>query len=466
VETGVASVAAYDVDASGSRLYVSDAAAREVVAIDITTQGERVPVVRFQVGGRPGPIAYHAQHAALYVLTDNPSASIVRIEPDILAMRAVPTHGHGGVPTAIRVAGGTVLAGFQGELVVMDIASGNLSFIAAGANARAIAYDPVSGKSFLVTPGVLMVLDPRTMRYETVATDPQAKDVAFIYKTCKAFAAGPQALTVAHVPCGDIPPDINAQGLWWVPAGAESGWGINVTHQGDKLFATWFTYNDAGQPVWYVMSSGERIGRNRYTGTLYQTDGPSFASARFDPARVTYAAVGSLTLDVWSVDRAQLAASINGTIIRKELAKQQFALPMPVCGTDLAPGAQPNYTDLWWASPPGVESGWGLNVVHQGDTLFITWFTYDTNSYALWFVGSSMTRTGNGTYSGTLYRTVGPPANASPWDPARVTRMPTGSATLTFRDSASGTFRYDVGSHSSSKEITRQIYAAPQTTCR
>jgi hypothetical protein len=113
-----------------------------------------------------------------------------------------------------------------------------------------------------------------------------------------------------------------------------------------------------------------------------------------------------------------------------------------------------------------VESGWGLNVVHQGDTLFITWFTYDTNSYALWFVGSSMTRTGNGTYSGTLYRTVGPPANASPWDPARVTRMPTGSATLAFRDSASGTFRYDVGSHSSSKEITRQIYAAPQTTCR
>ncbi len=34
----------------------------------------------------------------------------------------------------------------------------------------------------------------------------------------------------------------NYQGLWWnAPAGSESGWGINFAHQGDTLFATWFT---------------------------------------------------------------------------------------------------------------------------------------------------------------------------------------------------------------------------------
>jgi len=26
--------------------------------------------------------------------------------------------------------------------------------------------------------------------------------------------------------------------------------------------------------------------------------------------------------------------------------------------------------------PEGVESGWGVNFTHQGDTIFATWFSY------------------------------------------------------------------------------------------
>ena len=43
----------------------------------------------------------------------------------------------------------------------------------------------------------------------------------------------------------------------------------------------------------------------------------------------------------------------------------------------------PNYTDLWWnASQPG----WGLNVNHQGETFFATWFTYDADGAGMWIV--------------------------------------------------------------------------------
>ncbi|HEX7327114.1 MAG TPA: S8 family peptidase, partial [Casimicrobiaceae bacterium] len=44
----------------------------------------------------------------------------------------------------------------------------------------------------------------------------------------------------------------------------------------------------------------------------------------------------------------------------------------------------PNYQGLWWASPATSESGWGLNVAHQGNLIFATWFTYDTSGKALW----------------------------------------------------------------------------------
>src|SRR6185369_5405466 len=43
------------------------------------------------------------------------------------------------------------------------------------------------------------------------------------------------------------------------------------------------------------------------------------------------------------------------------------------------PPATPNYQGLWWKSPGGSESGWGINFAHQGDTIFASWFTYDVN---------------------------------------------------------------------------------------
>src|SRR5512137_1221642 len=52
------------------------------------------------------------------------------------------------------------------------------------------------------------------------------------------------------------PPPANYQGLWWnSPPQSESGWGINVAHQGDKIFATWFTYDTAGDGWWLSMTA-------------------------------------------------------------------------------------------------------------------------------------------------------------------------------------------------------------------
>jgi hypothetical protein len=48
----------------------------------------------------------------------------------------------------------------------------------------------------------------------------------------------------------------NYEGLWWnAPGGSESGWGINFAHQGDVIFATWFTYDVNGKAMWLTMSA-------------------------------------------------------------------------------------------------------------------------------------------------------------------------------------------------------------------
>jgi hypothetical protein len=125
----------------------------------------------------------------------------------------------------------------------------------------------------------------------------------------------------------------------------------------------------------------------------------------------------------------------------------------------------PNYQDLWW-SRGGTESGWGVNIAHQGDTLFVTWFTYGSGGDGMWLVGSNVSRTGNATYAGTLYRTVGPPFDSPSWSASQVGVAPAGQATLVFSDGDNGTFTYTLDGVSQSKPISRQVFASPKTVCR
>ena len=260
------------------------------------------------------------------------------------------------------------------------------------------------------------------------------------------------------------PLGFNVQGLWW-RGPDESGWGLNLTQQGDVLFATWFTYDDEGHPQWLVMSDGRRIADSVFTGTLYRTRGPAFSSVPFDPARVAREPVGSATLRFADANSATFSYEVGGRSGSKAITRQVFSSPLPQCVQGGSSSANPNYQDLWWA-PNGTEAGWGVNIAHQGDTLFVTWFTYAADGRATWLVASDVRRTGNGTYAGTLYRTVGPPLSAEPWSAARVAVAAAGEVRFAFTDPANGTFTYTLDGVTQSKPVTRQVYATPKTVCR
>lgn len=254
---------------------------------------------------------------------------------------------------------------------------------------------------------------------------------------------------------------MNVQGLWWGGA-SESGWGLNLTQQGEIVFATWFTYDANGNGEWLVMSDGQHSG-STYSGTLYRTTGPAYSDPAFDPSRVTRTPVGSMTLVFSDANNGTMSATLDGTTVTKAITRQVYG-PMPACTAGGDPSGTPNYQDLWWR-PNGVESGWGLNIADEGDTLFLTWFTYDVTGQGLWLVASDVTKQADGSYSGTLYQTTGPAFNTDPWNAAQVTRTAVGTVTVTFNDRNSGVFSYTVNGVSNSKPITREGFSAPPTVC-
>ncbi len=261
---------------------------------------------------------------------------------------------------------------------------------------------------------------------------------------------------------------VQAQGLWWnLPANSESGWGINFAHQGNVIFATWFTYDLTGKGWWLSMTANKTgTSPDIYTGQLFETRGPAFSAVPFppvgSPGGATGTGVGTATLSFSDVNRASFNYVVNGTQQTKSLTRQVFG-PLPTCVYGAQPdfAAATNYQDLWWASPPGSESGWGVNLTHQGDTIFATWFTYDHDRTPMWLVATAP-KTASRTYAGTLYRLTGPPFNAVPFppigSPGAATGTPVGTATFTFSDGNTGTFAYTVNAEAQTKNITRELF--------
>ena len=94
-------------------------------------------------------------------------------------------------------------------------------------------------------------------------------------------------------------------------------------------------------------------------------------------------------------------------------APDQVAMCTPSGGnlSILPPSATTNYEGMWWAAPPGSESGWGLNISHQGDTIFASWFTHDSAGKA-WWLTMTATKESSDSYSGLLIESRAPPFSA------------------------------------------------------
>ncbi|MDH5264190.1 MAG: CotH kinase family protein [Betaproteobacteria bacterium] len=274
--------------------------------------------------------------------------------------------------------------------------------------------------------------------------------VLAIFVSCAALAADPA-------------PPPNYQGLWWnSPAESESGWGINLAHQGDVIFATWFTYDAAGDGWWLAMTAS-RTAEGTYGGTLIETAGPAFSAMPFDPSKVIRYGMGTGTLAFRDPDNGTFSYAVGGVQQSKPITRLAFGT-LPACTY----AAQPdfvnatNYQDLWWAAG-GTESGWGINLAHQGDSLFATWFTYDRDGTPLWLAATAP-RVATNVYSGPLIRTTGPAFGAVPFDPARVTRTAAGTATFSFSNGNAGTFAYTLDGVTRSKAIARFLFVPPAGT--
>jgi hypothetical protein len=117
-------------------------------------------------------------------------------------------------------------------------------------------------------------------------------------------------------------------------------------------------------------------------------------------------------------------------------------------------------TDLWY-NPS--ESGWGMTLANQGDTIFVTLYVYGADSNPTWFVGTaSLTSTdaqGVNRYDGDFYRVTGPFYGGAVFDPNAVNATKVGTYTYRELTATTGQISYSVNGVSYSKNVQRQTLA-------
>ena len=118
----------------------------------------------------------------------------------------------------------------------------------------------------------------------------------------------------------------NYQDLWWNPS--ESGWGVNLAHHGNIVFATLYTYDAGGKALW-LSSTGELVGPRTYSGTLVRSSGPPFNASPWSP--VTLTPVGNMTFAFIDGNSGSMTYSVNGVTVVKQIRRFEVASPKSLC---------------------------------------------------------------------------------------------------------------------------------------
>src|SRR5829696_4897332 len=134
-----------------------------------------------------------------------------------------------------------------------------------------------------------------------------------------------------------------------------------------------------------------------------------------------------------------------------------FAALLATLAVDAAATPQPiDATGLWMNQE---ESGWGISVYHQGDTLFASLFVYGPDGAPKWYTASALTGHPH-EFTGPLVEATGPYFGATSFNSGSVTRRVVGTMTILLNTAGQGSVIYTIDG----TQVARKIHTVSLRT--
>ncbi|HET7097317.1 MAG TPA: S8 family peptidase [Casimicrobiaceae bacterium] len=188
---------------------------------------------------------------------------------------------------------------------------------AVGPPFNAVPFDPKKVLLTTVGSGTLTFIDLNNAKFSYIVNN------IFGTKTISRTLFG-MLPNCTYGPAPDFVHATNYQDVWWVPNGAEGGWGLMLSQQGNIIFAAWFTYDTDGKPMWLSVTAFNTAS-GVYSGNLIRTTGPPFGT--YDASLITRTTVGAATLTFANGLAGTFNYTLNGVQQTKQIARYLFAPP-------------------------------------------------------------------------------------------------------------------------------------------
>lgn len=122
---------------------------------------------------------------------------------------------------------------------------------------------------------------------------------------------------------GNSPTGVDYTDVWW-GGSSQNGWGVALAQEGAVLVGSWYTYNQLGQPVWYLIPPGQWTGPTTYSTTLTRSTGSPLIGAVYNPALLNSVVAGTLTLNFTSSSTATMSYTVDGVSQVKSILRLPF----------------------------------------------------------------------------------------------------------------------------------------------
>jgi hypothetical protein len=126
-------------------------------------------------------------------------------------------------------------------------------------------------------------------------------------------------------------------GLWW--NANESGWGVTITQQSERVFVAMYVYDAVGNPVWYSMSC--TVSGANCAGDFLKVKGGTPPTVPWNASALSVTKVGSMTLQFVSNDAGSMSYTLDGLSNTRQITRTVFGPPPPVI---------PGLAGIWFGS--------------------------------------------------------------------------------------------------------------------
>jgi hypothetical protein len=149
-------------------------------------------------------------------------------------------------------------------------------------------------------------------------------------KSLVKFPFGTRDIVCQPSPSASRATATNYSDLWASPG--SNGWGVHISHVGDALFASWYTYDTDREAIYHIASMTRQSGNNFSGPVVRQVNGTPYP--QINGATATGGApsvIGTASLSFSNGENANFNYSIGAAVQSKPLQRVVFSTTPTVC---------------------------------------------------------------------------------------------------------------------------------------